>query len=146
MTSNKSGSTFFIHADGGARGNPGPAGAGAVIRDELGNIIGSVSDYLGRQTNNFAEYEAVLRAFDRLRTLVPPKGRAATAVIVKMDSELVVKQMKGIYKVRHPVLKEKQAELARRCSAFGPVTFLHVPRAENSDADALANAAMDRGI
>lgn len=136
---------YTIHADGGARGNPGPAGAGALIRDEFGNAVASISEYLGERTNNFAEYEAVIRAFTALTKLVPPVERETTDVTVKMDSELVVKQMKKEYKVRHPVLKEQQARLGQIAAAFGSVSFTHVPREQNSDADALANAAMDRG-
>jgi ribonuclease HI len=138
-------SHFTIHADGGSRGNPGPAGAGAMIRDELGNSVASVSKSLGVRTNNFAEYEAVILAFEALAKIVPEKKRGTTEVAVKMDSELVVKQMRGEYKVKHPVLKEQQARLASLADAFGAVSFTHVPREENSDADALANAAMDRG-
>ena len=136
---------FTIHADGGARGNPGPAGAGAMIRDEFGNSVASVSQFLGVRTNNFAEYEAVILAFEALAKLVPVSKRPKTEVVVKMDSELVVKQMRGEYKVKHPVLKEQFALLAHSASAFGTVSFTHVPREQNSDADALANAAMDRG-
>ncbi len=136
---------FTIHADGGARGNPGPAGAGAIIRDEFGVSVTSVSKFLGHQTNNFAEYEAVILAFEALVELVPLIEHDATKVAVKLDSELVVKQMNGLYKVRNPVLREQKARLAQVASAFGTVSFTHVPREENSDADALANAAMDRG-
>ena len=135
---------FTIHADGGSRGNPGPAGAGAMIRDERGNSVASVSQFLGTRTNNFAEYEAVILAFETLAKLVGAGKCKDTPVMVKMDSELVVKQMKKEYKVKHPVLKEQYARLAQGASAFGSVTFTHVPREENSDADALANAAMDR--
>ena len=137
---------FTIHADGGARGNPGPAGAGAIIRDEFGNSVASVSKFLGHQTNNFAEYEAVILAFEALSKLVPMVEHDTTEVVVKLDSELIVKQMKGLYKVKHPVLKEQQARLAQVAAAFGTVSFTHVPREENSDADALANAAMDNGF
>ena len=136
---------FTIHADGGSRGNPGPAGAGAMIRDELGNSVASVSQFLGTRTNNFAEYEAVILGFEALKKIVPATKRKNTDVVVKMDSELVVKQMRGEYKVRHPVLKEQQARLLQTLGAFGVVSFAHVPREENSDADALANEAMDRG-
>jgi ribonuclease HI len=136
---------FTIHADGGSRGNPGPSGAGAMIRDELGNSVASVSKFLGVRTNNFAEYEAVILAFEALAKLIPEKKRSATEVMVKMDSELVVKQMQGVYKVKHPVLKEQHARLVQIAAAFGKVSFAHVFREENSDADALANAAMDRG-
>ena len=140
-----SGMKFTIHADGGARGNPGPAGAGAMIRDHLGNSVESVSKFLGHQTNNFAEYEAVILAFHELTKIVPAAKRGKTEVVVKMDSELVVKQMRGEYKVKHPVLKEQYARLIHVINAFGKVSFTHVFREENSDADALANAAMDRG-
>lgn len=136
---------FTIHADGGARGNPGPAGAGAMIRDELGNSVASVSKFLGTRTNNYAEYEAVILAFEELLKLVPLAEHDTTDVVVKLDSELIVKQMRGEYKVRHPVLKEQQARLGQLVSAFGTVSFTHVPREENGDADALANEAMDRG-
>lgn len=135
---------FTIHADGGSRGNPGSAGAGAMIRDHLGNSVASVSQFLGTRTNNYAEYEAVILAFETLAKLL--KGKTSTVeVTVKMDSQLVVKQMKGEYKVKHPVLKEQKARLAQVAAAFGLVTFTHVFREENSDADALANEAMDRG-
>lgn len=136
---------FTIHADGGARGNPGPAGAGAIIRDHLGNTVLSVSKFLGHRTNNFAEYEAVILACEALATFVPQPKWKTTEVVIKMDSELVVKQMKGDYKVKHPVLKEQYARLIHAIGMFGAVSFTHVPRVENSDADALANDAMDRG-
>lgn len=136
---------FTIHGDGGSRGNPGPSGAGAMIRDEHGSAVASVSQFLGIRTNNYAEYEAVILALELLKTLTPESKRVSVEVEVKMDSELVVKQMKKIYKVKHPVLKEQNARLTRAAAVFGRVTFMHVPRAQNSDADALANDAMDRG-
>jgi ribonuclease HI len=136
---------FTIHADGGSRGNPGPAGAGAMIRDELGNSVASVSKFLGTHTNNFAEYEAIILAFEELLKIVPAEKRNATDVIVKMDSELVVKQMRGEYKVKNADLKEQKMRLLQNIGAFKSVSFIHVPREENSDADFLANKAMDRG-
>lgn len=135
---------FTIHADGGSRGNPGPSGAGAMIRDHLGNSVASVSKFLGNRTNNYAEYEAVILAFETLAKLVGKKV-GSTDVEVKMDSELVVKQMKGLYKVKHPVMKAQYARLIQAGAAFSKVTFTHVFREENGDADALANEAMDRG-
>ncbi len=137
---------YIIHSDGGARGNPGPAGAGAVICDDHGTVIARVSDYLGHQTNNVAEYEAVIRALEKLKTLVAEKDCALSDILVKMDSELVVKQVKGEYKVKHPVLQEKRARLAQLEGGFRSISFEHVFRAENKDADALANQAMDRGV
>jgi ribonuclease HI len=136
---------YTIHADGGSRGNPGPSGSGAMIRDALGNSVASVSKFLGTRTNNFAEYEAVILAFEALSKIVPASKRAKTEVVVKLDSELVVKQMNKVYKIKHPAMKEQSARLAHAASAFGKVTFTHVPREQNGDADALANAAMDRG-
>jgi ribonuclease HI len=136
---------FYIHADGGSRGNPGPAGAGTMIRDEFGNSIASVSQFLGTRTNNFAEYEAVILGFGALAKIIPPAKRDKTDVIVKMDSELVVKQMRGEYKVKNRILKEQQARLIQLIGAFGTTSFIHVPREENADADSLANDAMDKG-
>ncbi len=137
---------FTIHGDGGSRGNPGPSGAGAMIRDEHGSSVASVSQFLGIRTNNYAEYESVILALETLKTIVPEDKWGEVHIEIKMDSELVVKQMKKIYKVKHPVLKEQNARLTHAAATFGSVTFTHVPRAQNSDADALANAAMDRGI
>ncbi len=137
---------FTIHTDGGARGNPGTAGAGAIIRDELGSSVASVSKYLGKQTNNFAEYEAVILALISLTDLIGVEKTSVTDVIVKMDSELIVKQVKKEYRVKHPVLKEQYARLTKLIDTFKSSTFIHVPREQNKDADALANEAMDRGI
>lgn len=135
---------FTIHADGGARGNPGPAGAGAVVRDEFGSTVASVSEYLGVRTNNYAEYEAVIRALEKVHELA--KGKlASTSVMMKMDSELVVKQMQGAYKIKHPDMKAQAARLKELAAPLGLISFAHVPREENGDADALANDAMDRG-
>lgn len=116
-----------------------------MIRDELGNSVASVSQFLGTRTNNYAEYEAVILAFETLAKLLKGKKLNATEVTVKMDSELVVKQMKGLYKVKHPTMKGQYARLMHAVAAFGTVSFSHVPREQNSDADALANDAMDRG-
>lgn len=135
---------FTINADGGSRGNPGPSGAGATIRDHKGELVGTVSQFLGVKTNNFAEYEAVILAFATLAKILEGKT-SGVVVTVKMDSELVVKQMKKIYKVKHPVLKEQNARLTQAMQPFGEVTFTHVYREDNTDADALANEAMDRG-
>ncbi len=136
---------YTIHADGGARGNPGPAGAGAIIRDELGNSVGAVSEFLGHRTNNYAEYEAVILAFETLTGLVPKGKYGVTTVEVKMDSMLVVRQMQGAWKIKHPTMKEKQARLAQLVLPWGSVMFTHVRREQNKDADALANEAMDAG-
>ncbi|MDO8523890.1 MAG: ribonuclease HI family protein [bacterium] len=132
-----------IYTDGGARGNPGPAGSGAVIYDGK-KKVGEVSKFLGIQTNNFAEYEALLLALEK--TIEVFGSPVSHPVSVKMDSELIVRQMKGEYKVKNPVLKEKHTH-ARLLIAesFPKITFTHVRREKNEEADALANDAMDRG-
>jgi ribonuclease HI len=126
------------HVDGGARGNPGPAGYGVVLVDEAGTPVAELSQYLGHQTNNFAEYSGLIAA---LRYAVENGHRALEVVA---DSELMVKQMNGLYKVRAPQLMDlyQQARtLARKLEWF---RIRHVRRAHNSAADELANRAMDR--
>ena len=132
-----------IFTDGGARGNPGPAGAGAAIYKGE-KEIGHVSKFLGHQTNNWAEYEALRLALLTAHKLL---GSPVTSqVTVKMDSELIVKQMKGEYKVKDPELK-KQNERVRTLiyESFPKIEFVHVRREMNKRADELANNAMDRG-
>lgn len=135
---------FIIYGDGGSRGNPGPAGSGAVIRNEAGETVATVSEFLGVTTNNVAEYTAILRALETLFTMLEGKAKDAE-VHVRMDSMLVIKQMSGEWKIKHPNMKplaERVRELVRQ---FGSVSFEHVYREDNKDADRLANEAMDRG-
>ncbi len=131
-----------IFTDGGARGNPGPAGAGAVIYKGK-EKIGEVSEFLGHQTNNFAEYQALISALTLARDMV---GTAVPKTTIKMDSELIVKQMKGEYRVKEPTLKILHTRVKELiASSFPDISFVHVRREENKEADALANDAMDRG-
>ncbi len=131
-----------IFTDGGSRGNPGPAGSGAVIYQD-GVEIGHVSKYLGIQTNNFAEYEALILALETTHKLLG--SPVSEPVTVKMDSELIVKQMKGEYKVKHPELKKKHEKVRLLImEAYPKIKFVHVPREENKVADQYANDAMDR--
>lgn len=137
---------FTLYADGGARGNPGPAGSGAVVFDAAGKRVVEVSDYLGETTNNVAEYEAVLRGLAKLKDEYVEGFFNHTPVTVRMDSELVIKQLRGEYKVKHPNLVGRHLELRNLISRHFPkITFEHVRREFNKDADALANEAMDRG-
>ena len=132
-----------IYTDGGARGNPGPAGSGAVVYDGK-KLIAEVSEYLGHQTNNFAEYEALLLALEATRTHFG--SPVAEKVTVKMDSELIVKQMKGEYKVKSETLKVKHTDVKLMIhESFPNISFVHVRREQNKEADKLANDAMDRG-
>ena len=134
---------FSIHADGGARGNPGPAGAGAIVRDGAGKVVAEISEYLGKTTNNVAEYTAILRGLGALEAHLGEKAKRAS-VHVSMDSELVVRQMKGEYRIKHPNLVPLSQKVKMLVMKFLSVSFSHIPREKNADADALANAAMDR--
>ncbi|MES2994544.1 MAG: ribonuclease HI family protein [Patescibacteria group bacterium] len=137
---------FTLYADGGARGNPGPAGAGSVVFDSLGKRVVEVSDYLGVATNNIAEYEAVIRGLTALSNEYPPEILKSTPLTIRMDSKLVIEQLKGNYKVKHPNLVPRHLILKNLLArSFGDVSFEHVYREKNKDADELANIAMDRG-
>jgi ribonuclease HI len=137
---------FTLYADGGSRGNPGPAGSGAVVFDSMGKRVVEVADFLGVETNNVAEYEAVLRGLRRLKETYPDGHFNHIPVLVRLDSKLIVEQMKGAYKVKHPNLIPRYLELRNLIArSFPLITFEHVRREFNKDADALANEAMDRG-
>jgi ribonuclease HI len=126
------------HVDGGARGNPGPAGYGVAITDASGHPIAELSEYLGHRTNNYAEYQGLLAA---LRYAAEHQIKALKVI---SDSELMVRQMKGIYKVRHPELRklyDQAQQLVRRIEHF---EISHALREHNKIADRLANQAMDR--
>ena len=132
----------LIYTDGGSRGNPGPAGAGAVIYNGKKKVA-DVSEYLGHRTNNWAEYEALILALTVARDELGPK---VMGVEVRMDSELIVKQMKGEYRVKNPDMKEKHARVRELIAeSFPNITFTHVRREFNTEADKNANDAMDRG-
>lgn len=138
---------YTLYADGGSRGNPGPAGAGAVVFDAIGKRVVEVADYLGIATNNIAEYEAVMRGMKKLVEAFPAGYFAHATLEVRMDSKLVIEQLKGSYKVKHPNLVPRYLELKNLIARhFSHITFTHVPREKNTDADALANEAMDRGV
>ena len=137
---------FTLYADGGSRGNPGPAGAGAVVFDSLGKRVLEVADYLGVATNNSAEYEALLRGLKKLSQEYPPAFLHTSKLTIKMDSKLAIEQLKGNYKVKHPNLVPRYLEVKNLLARhFQNVEFIHVPREQNKDADKLANMAMDKG-
>ncbi len=132
-----------LYTDGGARGNPGPAGIGVQILDEQGKVIKEFGEYIGEQTNNVAEYTALIRALEELLKLFGPKLRE-TRVEVRMDSELVVRQMSGVYKVKEPTLKELFGRAAQLKLEHVPnLIFTHVRREKNKRADELVNQAID---
>jgi len=131
---------LVAHIDGGARGNPGPAGYGAVIEDEMGRPVVELSDYLGKQTNNYAEYSALLA------TLSYATRHGFKALKVYSDSELMVKQISGQYKVSNPSLKELHTKAVKLIEDLEAFEINHVPREQNREADWLANRAMDLGM
>jgi ribonuclease HI len=137
----KSASGFVIaHCDGGSRGNPGPSGYGAVIEDQNGRILARLSEYLGKRTNNYAEYSALLGVLDWCLKNGQNRLRAIA------DSELMVKQMQGKYKVNSPDLRPLWEEARRRASQLERFEIAHTLRGGNKEADQLANDAMDRGM
>ena len=128
---------FTAHIDGGARGNPGPAGWGAVIHAPTGAIAAELNGAIPHATNNVAEYEGLLAA---LRWC---QAQGVTAVHVRSDSLLLVQQMRGVYKVKSDLLKPLYGQARLLAHQVGQVTFEHIPRERNKDADRLANLAMD---
>jgi ribonuclease HI len=131
----------IIRTDGGARGNPGPAGIGVVVEDaETGDVLEKISKYLGRKTNNQAEYEAVIVGLEACL------ARGAKEVEVVADSELLVKQATGEYRVKNEGLAGLFAQMKYAERQIGKVKYRHIRREQNKDADALANKAMDEGM
>lgn len=130
---------YTAHCDGGSRGNPGPAGYGAVVTDSAGKVVARLSRYLGHQTNNFAEYQGLLAVLQ----WAVDNGKKRLRVV--SDSELMVKQMKGIYKVKHPGLLPLWQEARRLAGQLSGFEMRHTLRGGNKEADRLANEAMDQG-
>lgn len=134
------GKVLVAHIDGGSRGNPGPAGFGAYLTDEQGRRVAELSEFLGVQTNNFAEYSGLIAALE----YAVENGYSTLKVV--SDSELLVKQMKGQYKVRSEALLDIYNEAKSLVRKLGRFEIRHVLRHLNKDADRLANLAMDRGM
>ena len=128
------------HCDGGARGNPGPAGFGALIQDATGNVLAELSEFLGIRTNNYAEYSGLLASLQYALDHHHPRLRVVS------DSELMVKQIQGKYKVNSPDLKPLWQEAKNRIAQLEAFEISHALRHKNKDADRLANEAMDRGM
>ena len=131
---------LIVHSDGGARGNPGPAGYGVVIKDEAGKNVAQLSEYLGHQTNNFAEYQGLIAALE----YAIQHGPKALKLI--SDSELLVRQIKGIYKVKNPTLQDLHGRAKELIAKLEWFSIGHAFREQNTDADRLANEAMDKGM
>jgi probable phosphoglycerate mutase len=125
------------NCDGGARGNPGPAGIGATIRTPAGKILAEVSEAIGTATNNVAEYTAVKRALEEASKL------GADSILVRSDSKLLIEQLKGNYRVKNPTLQKLHAEVRAIAKRFPKIEYEHVPRERNKRADQLVNLAID---
>jgi len=130
---------LIAHSDGGARGNPGPAGYGVVIQDEAGRKVAALSQYLGHQTNNFAEYQGLIAALE----YAIEHGHKALKLV--SDSELLVRQIKGIYKVKNATLQELHGRAKQLIAQLDWFSIDHALREHNREADELANQAMDKG-
>ena len=129
-----------LYTDGASRGNPGPAAIGAVIKDGQGRVLARISKRIGRTTNNQAEYRAVIAAFEEAIKL------GVTSVDLKSDSELVVRQINGRYRVKHPGLKPLYRQVKELQSSFQSCAIVSIPRRQNREADGLCNAALDATV
>lgn len=136
---------IIAFTDGGARGNPGIAGLGVSIQDEKGKVLKEVSQFLGNATNNFAEYNGVLVALQTLKAMFGKKTKEMQFEL-RMDSELVKKQLNGEYQIKEPGLVPYFIEIHNmRVASFPNIIFTHIPREKNKEADRLSNEAMDKG-
>lgn len=130
-----------MYTDGGARGNPGPAASGAVLKllenGREGETIATASKYLGKDTNNQAEYTAIIIGLEKAKKI------GASRVEVHLDSELATKQLNGEYRVKNPDIAKRFLEVRNLMHAFERVTFKHIPREKNKEADAIVNQVLD---
>jgi ribonuclease HI len=129
--------TIIVKSDGAARGNPGPAGLGAVVCDASGQVLAEAAEYIGEATNNVAEYSALILGL-KVASRFP-----AAALKVYLDSELLVNQLNGVYKVKNATLRELYVQAQSLIGQYKQAYVGHVPRAKNSEADRLANEAID---
>ncbi|MGD0473682.1 MAG: ribonuclease HI family protein [Candidatus Velthaea sp.] len=126
-----------IFADGGSRGNPGPAAAGAVVTDDCGTVVREIGTFLGVTTNNVAEWTGLISGLQAALEL------GADEIVIRLDSELVIKQITGVYRVKHPNMVPLHAQAKALLKKFRHVDIKHVPRRENAAADAVVNAVLD---
>ncbi len=131
---------LILYADGGSRGNPGPAGAGAYLSDPQGNPVAELKQYLGETTNNVAEYSALILGLKHAAALSVPK------IWIRMDSQLVVRQIEGAYRVKQAHLQVLHREALTLLKKFTAFKIEYIPREKNQQADRLANEAMDEKL
>jgi ribonuclease HI len=129
-----------LFTDGACRGNPGNGGAGAVLVGKNGEVVSTAKRFLGHCTNNIAEYQALILG------LGEALGRGATVISIYLDSELIVRQIQGVYRVKNPTLKPLMADVRALLDRFDTWQVAHVPRSENAVADKLANEAIDEAL
>ncbi|RLC34942.1 MAG: hypothetical protein DRZ76_01475 [Candidatus Nealsonbacteria bacterium] len=134
---------IIIYTDGGSRGNPGPAAIGVLICDEKGKVLKDYSEYLGQATNNEAEYRAVIFALKKVKALYGKKTIKTTEVEVRSDSELLIQQLNGKYKVVEPKIQLLFLQVWNLKVDFGKIKFNSIPREKNKEADRLVNKALD---
>ena len=137
---------FIIHTDGGARGNPGPAAIGFVIANRERKVVKEYGEYIGKTTNNDAEYQAIISALKKLKSLIGKTKAKQTTIKVFMDSELVVKQITGLYKVENENIQKLFLQLWNVKIDFKKVEFEAIKREQNKDADRLVNEALDAEV
>ena len=136
---------IIVYTDGGSRNNPGIAGIGVFITDEKGKVLKKAKKFLGIQTNNWAEYEGVIFALETLKQMFGSKTKDLD-IELRLDSQLVERQLNGIYKIKEPSLFEQFVRVNNlKVVGFPNIKFVHIPRKENGEADKLANEAMDEG-
>ncbi|HJR98934.1 MAG TPA: ribonuclease HI family protein [Actinomycetota bacterium] len=131
---------MIVACDGASRGNPGPAGAGVQITDDEGVVLAEIAEALGETTNNVAEYTAVIRGLERAHEL------GATRVLLRSDSQLLINQLTGLYRVRTPHLQPLHRRVLELAAGFVSIAYEHVLRELNTEADRLANRGVDDGL
>lgn len=135
---------IIIYTDGGSRGNPGPAGAGAIVTDGSGKVLKEVSQFLGEKTNNFAEYEAVILGLQTLKKLFSATKLKKLDIEVRLDSQLIARQLSGEYQIKEETLFPHFIKVHNmQVKDFPKIKFTYIPREQNKEADRLANEAMD---
>lgn len=137
---------FIIYTDGGARGNPGPAAIGVVISDEKGRVLKEYGEYIGKTTNNDAEYQAIISALKKLKSLIGKTKAKQATVKAFLDSELVVKQITGLYKVENENIQKLFLQLWNLRIDFKKVEFEAIRREQNKNADKMVNEALDAEV
>ena len=134
---------IIIYTDGGSRGNPGPSAIGVILTDEKGKVIKEYAQKIGRATNNEAEYEAVIFALQKAKLLFGRKKAKTMELEVRLDSEFVAKQLNAQYKILDRKIEQLFLKTWNLKIDFGKITFKHIPRLENKEADKLVNRALD---